>query len=430
MKNNKYLFSVICVVGVLAACTPKVDDYFEQSASARLKSNIDRAYQILRSAPNGWEFEYYPGTDLAYGGIIYTVKFDSLTATIGCSLVPDSVQTTLYKMTNDNGPVLTFDSYNDLLHYYSTPSSIEYQGKEGEFEFVVDSLADDFIALYGKKTRNPMYMRKLTSSSNDYATKTVNIFDHFVDSIRGAIGGVEVKGKCIPTNRTISLTVGSDTMDVHFAFTDKGIRLYRPLRLGGQTVQSFAFDESTKQLTCIDPGSESVSLEGIPYAPDFMSYPKYESDYSLIYDNGPVDVHLKANRLEGIYEMEGLSPSYNLKLRYDHMTGDLKVGSQLLGEKDGKSIYWVCYDYNQGYLSLNDEGQFTIRWNKNRFYPAFNFSATNPNVLNCTGGLLIYVYIGEDGNAKAEIVDASEWMTKGSPQFASLKNLSRKSRLE
>ena len=60
MKNNKYLFSVICVVGVLAACTPKVDDYFEQSASARLKSNIDRAYQILRSAPNGWEFEYIP----------------------------------------------------------------------------------------------------------------------------------------------------------------------------------------------------------------------------------------------------------------------------------------------------------------------------------------------------------------------------------
>ena len=439
MKNYKYLISGICVVCALAACTPKVDDYFEQTASARLKSNIDRTYQILRSAEYGWEFEYYPGEDLDYGGIIYTVKFDSLTAAVSCSLVPDSVETTLYRMTNDNGPVLTFDSYNSLLHYYSTPSSGEYQAKGGEFEFVVDSIADDFVSLYGKKTRNAMCLRKLTSESKDYATKTVGVFDHFVDSIRGTIGGVEVSGKCNPTNRTISLTVpsvfsdnasGNDTVNVHFAFTDKGIRLYRPLTLGGQKVQNFAFDQETKQLTCIDAGAESVQLEGIPYANDFMSYSMYEGDYSLVYTNGPADVSLIPNRLEGTYLLHGLSPKYDLKLHYDSSTGNLTLGSQQLGERDGKSIYWVCFDYDQGFLSLIDEGQFTIQWNKNRFYPVFNFRPTAPNILNCTGGLLIYVYLGEDGNAKADIVDDASWLTNGNAQFAAIKSLSKKSRIE
>ena len=46
------------------ACTSEVDDYFDQSATQRLSATIDRARQILRAAPYGWEFEYYPGRNL------------------------------------------------------------------------------------------------------------------------------------------------------------------------------------------------------------------------------------------------------------------------------------------------------------------------------------------------------------------------------
>ena len=200
--------------------------------------------------------------------------------------------------------------------------------------------------------------------------------------------------------------------------------------MGGQKVQNFAFNQETKQLTCIDAGAESVQLEGIPYANDFMSYSMYEGDYSLVYTNGPADVSLIPNRLEGNYLLHGLSPKYDLKLHYDSSTGNLTLGSQLLGEIDGKAIYWVCFDYKDGYLSLNDEGQFTISWNKNRFYPTFNFSATAPHILNCTGGLLIYVYLDENGNVKADVVDDASWQTNRSSQFQAIKSLSKKSRLE
>ncbi len=82
-----------------------------------------------------------------------------------------------------------------------------------------------------------------------------------------------------------------------------------------------------------------------------------------------------------------------------------------------------------GSLSLTDDGQFTISWNKNRFYPMFNFAPTNPRLLNCTGALLITLYTDEGGTVMASLVDDAEWMTNGSMQFLNLKSLNRKTRL-
>lgn len=429
MKINIAL-ATLCLGMMLASCTDEVEDNFDKTATARLSATIDRARSVLRGAEYGWEFEYYPGAGLSYGGLVYTVKFDSLTVDVSCSLIPDSTVTSHYRVTNDNGPVLTFDTYNDLFHYYSTPSSGEYQAKGGEYEFVIDSIADDYISLYGKKTGNTMYLRRLTASPGDYARRTINIYDHFVDSITGTLGTAELTGKCDPTSRNINVISGTDTLDVHYTYTDRGIRLYRPLRLGGVSVQTFDYDIETALLTCTDPGMSDVQLQGIPYAADFMNFTRYEGDYLLSYEGNSVDVHLTPNRLEGTYILSGLSPLYTLTLHYDAETGNLLLGSQVVGESEGRTVYWVCYDYTDGYLSLYDEGQFTIKWNGNRFYPRFNFSPTNSNALNCDGGLLIYLFYNSSGNLSVGILDDPNWLTNGSQQFRGLTSLNRKTRLE
>ncbi len=422
--------------GLAAGCSNEVDDYFDLSASQRLSATMDRARRILRAAEYGWELEYYPGTSLAYGGMVYTVKFDSLTATVGCSLIADSTETSLYRLTNDNGPVLTFDSYNSLLHYFATPSSSEYEAKGGEFEFVIDSLAQDFIRLYGKKTRNTMYLRRLTASPDEYAEKTIRIFDHFVDSIRGNIGTAAIAAKTNPTARSINIVSGRDTFNVHYAYTDRGIRLYRPLSVGGVTVQSFDFDVETSTLTCSDDGRENIKLQGIAYPPDFMSYAMYEGEYTLTYGtNSTVNVRLKPNRLENTYLMQGLSKMYDLVLHYESSTGNLKLGAQALGEHDGNTIYWSTVNYSSDgsirNIGISDEEQFTISWNKNRFYPRFNFSATNPKEeYPVNSALLIYLYYNEEGNLSAGLFTDSEWLTNGSYLLSNLKSLNRKARME
>lgn len=426
---TKYLLFILIL---LTACSDHDDGYdFDLPASARLQATLVHARQVLRSAPYGWELEYYPGKELKYGGIIYTVRFDSLTVTAACSLIPDSTATSYYKMSNDNGPVLTFDTYNPLLHYYATPSSSEYEAKGGDFEFVIDSIADDYISLYGKKTGNRMSMRKLTENADSYSQQTIDVFDHFVDSIRGNIGSTTIVAKCSPADKHIIMKAGGDTTVVlPYTYTNRGIRLYRPITAGGISVRSFDFDPSTLLFTCTDPGHESIQLTGIPYDETTMSYAKYEGDYNLVYQGANVPVHLKPNRLEGTYLMQGLSAKYDLVLRYNTESGDLTLGSQVAGESEGRTIYWVCYDYASGALSLEDEGQFTLKWNKNRFYPMYNFTATNPKMLDCTAGLLIYVYVDEQGVSRASVVDDGAWLTNGSPLFQGLKSLNRRSRLE
>ncbi|MBR1548804.1 MAG: DUF4302 domain-containing protein [Prevotella sp.] len=434
---------IACLTGTLvmlslASCTSEADEYFDQSASARLTAVKQRTLNILRSAEYGWELEYYPGTSLEYGGVVYTVKFDSLTATVACSLIPDSTETSLYKLTNDNGPVLSFDSYNTLLHYYATPSSSEYEAKGGDFEFVVDSISDNLITLYGKRTGNTMYLRRLTASPEEYAAKTIAIFDNFVDSIRGQIGSADVAGKVDPTSRSISVVSGRDTLDLHYTYTDRGIRLYRPLRLGGQTVQSFDYDISSHQFTCTDEGAQGVTLEGVPYADSFMSYSRYEGEYTLAYtSDGTTEqsapVTLVPNRLEGTYLMKGLSNRYSLQLHYIPTTGDLQLGAQIVGEADGNTYYWAAVKYASGSISninIADEGQFTIRWNGNKFYPRFNITATNVRTADVNSGLLIYLFYDENGQLSAGLVTESDWLTNSSYLFANLKSLNRRTRMD
>ena len=407
---------------MVASCLKNQEDYFDKSPSTRLQQTIEDVQQLLRSSEYGWEFEYYPHGELAYGGIVYLVKFDSLEATVSCSLIPDSTVTSYYRMTNDNGPVLTFDTYNDLLHYFSTPSSSEYEAKGGEFEFVVNDYTEDVITLYGKKTHNTMYLRRLTSSPDDYAERTVGIYDNFIKDFTGS-----AEGSFDVLSRKLTLK-GSDS-HIAFAFTDRGIHLYRPILIDGVTVQTFEYDAEASQLRALDEGAEGITLQGEPMPSDIMRFSEYASRYILRYDKGSstATIELVPNRLEGNYRLRGLSPMYELVLNYDTETGELILGPQIVGDIDGSSVYFATYGSG---IWIGDNCSFTIKWNGNRFYPRFNFSPTNSNALNCDGGLLIYLFYNSSGNLSVGILDDPNWLTNGSQQFRSLTSLNRKTRLE
>ena len=51
--------------------------------------------------------------------------------------------------------------------------------------------------------------------------------------------------------------------DVAYTFTDKGIRLYQPVEVGGKSVRNFQNDDATMQLKCVDDGATDVALKGI-----------------------------------------------------------------------------------------------------------------------------------------------------------------------
>ena len=70
----------------------------------------------------------------------------------------DEAYTSLYKMTTDNGPVLSFDTNNYAFHYFATPSGSSrnlygesglYQAYKGDFEFMILSATADEVVLKG-----------------------------------------------------------------------------------------------------------------------------------------------------------------------------------------------------------------------------------------------------------------------------------------
>ncbi|MDD7760398.1 MAG: DUF4302 domain-containing protein, partial [Bacteroidales bacterium] len=78
-------------------------------------------------------------------------------------------ETSLYEMIADNGPVLTFNTYNKLFHIFADPNDIPSTGEddetgfghEGDYEFVVHEATADQIFLKGKKYGISIYLRKL-----------------------------------------------------------------------------------------------------------------------------------------------------------------------------------------------------------------------------------------------------------------------------
>lgn len=253
MKINKiFIFAIVALPAlVLQSCLKDDDDKFSQSASERMETFVTEAQQTLINAPYGWAFDYYPEASQSYGGVTYTVKFSKDSAAVRFeNQFSAGEQTSLYSMKKDDGPVISFDTYNTFMHYFATPSSDLTNGYEGDFEFVIDSISDDLIKVHGKRTLNTMYLHRLDEDAASYMNKVVNIGDAF--HLAGAslnIGGAEATADFDESTRHIEIVSGTDSINTAYTFTDKGIRLYQPVTINGQTISELTYDDDALSLT-------------------------------------------------------------------------------------------------------------------------------------------------------------------------------------
>lgn len=249
MKANRIFICLMLALPALflQSCLKDQEDVFDKSYSARMEDFLQQAQDSLVNAPYGWAFDYYPEENRAYGGIAYTVKFTKNDASVRYEKKPDDgAITSLYKMKSDDGPVLSFDTYNAFMHLYATPSKGAYQGKQGDFEFVIDSIGKGVIKVHGKKSLNTMYLRKLTEDPAEYMDKVTEISSLFIFSdIELNAGGKPYHFVITdPSNRQMAVYDGSTLVKtVAYLFTDKGLRLYEPVSLNGVPVQEFILDK-------------------------------------------------------------------------------------------------------------------------------------------------------------------------------------------
>lgn len=347
MKLNKTLLFILMALPtlLLQSCLKDQEDIFDTPSSIRMQEVLDNAKRVLTSSEEGWAFDYYPDRNLSYGGYAYTVKFDNQKVTVGSELEPGTFESSLYKLTNDNGPVLSFDSYNTLMHYFATPSSAQYEGLDGDFEFIIMEVTDDLITLRGKRTGNTMYMRRLTKPAATYIENTFAICDNIIFSTaNGTLGSTEISCAVDIDARQIDITymngeeaqIGSGS----FIPTETGIHFYTPVELNGATLTDLDYDINTFTFNGKDSKGNDITFVGV-VGEDYARFNEFEGTYNLTYDRGTIEVTLVPDKENNRYLIQGLNENYNVAANYVKSKGYLNITSQKVADAGSQQI-WLC----------------------------------------------------------------------------------------
>lgn len=166
---RKFLLYIMGVISMLSfqSCLHDDKELFDESAAERLEHATEETKQILESSTSGWAFQYYLGDEYTSGGCTYLVKFKDGKADVALDLADDPTVIThsSYDVVKDQGPVLTFDTYNEWMHYFANPNS-DGTTKGGDFEFSVMKISNDTIDLKGRTTGNKMRLIRLPENTD------------------------------------------------------------------------------------------------------------------------------------------------------------------------------------------------------------------------------------------------------------------------
>lgn len=294
---NKIFTSILVMASAMAftACVNEEEDIFDKSAPERLEEIKGVYAQRLTASEGNWVMEYYPTNNLegpqGHGYLLlcqftpdYKVKV-GMNNDVTDNFYKESVSA--WEILTDNGPVLSFNTYNDVLHTFSAPNNIPDteenkedetgKGYEGDYEFVITSLQEgaEHAMLKGKKRGTYNRISRLPAGVN---------FSEYVESVSKF-----TKSKFPVGGNDLRMTVGNRLFYVASMATgmpniypstgdvvvDKDIRPYLITKVGdkfylrfrdaitanGVQEQEFCYDESADEFHGVS--NSANTLRGI-----------------------------------------------------------------------------------------------------------------------------------------------------------------------
>ena len=163
----KYLVLMGLFAATMVACSRDEESLFEKPAAQRAQEAIENAFDVLTSNEAGWEMAYFPNLEASAKGYNMVLKFNkngNVSATAKNSsttmnkIMTDTASTWAVK--SDYGPILTFDTYNDVFHAFSDPQD-NGAGLLGDYEFLILKATPELVLLKGKKHSAYTVMRPM-----------------------------------------------------------------------------------------------------------------------------------------------------------------------------------------------------------------------------------------------------------------------------
>ena len=276
MMNKLYKFSAFAALlagFALSSCNNEEADIFDQSAAHRTEEEHGYVYLFTFKKD---------GSVKISGHNEYITKITNIDANYSSFGSEES----LWDVISDNGPVLTFNSYNKYFHLFADPEDVpdtepdeQGYGHSGDYEFDLMKFSNDTLYLEGKKHGASIIMTRIPSTTDDetYLNEVVALADSFFNAkipavyvnLPGGYRHVVLDGatqlpKFYPeTGDYITEWVGRNAIITHDGFT-----LGSPLTLRDSidgkdyTIQHF-IRQADGSLLCTDDGKTTITADAL-----------------------------------------------------------------------------------------------------------------------------------------------------------------------
>ena len=362
----KKLFIYIAFLGAalsLQSCLFEEKDIFDKSASERMTEAVNQASEVLKSAPNGWHLEYCPGENYSMGGINMFLKFGKekveVTSEMGGTLTPaGSGKSSYYRIIPEQSVMLTFDTYNDVIHYFGEPQGSN-ANLQGDYEFIIMKATEEEVILQGKRYKNKMRMVPVESGKT-YSSIVNNLqkipANAFLNSYEVYIGGSKF---CVAQrSRNINTFVfsdGSAETEIPFIYTVDGFKFIKPFKVKGVELTHFAWKATENEAGKFVSVAEGPSVELVAYYPDnYKYYSDYVGKYEMTYDELIIEdndkMYFETKSAEVTLTRKTNNSSYTIKgvpnamvdmvVSYERASGEVAMNSgEYLGTFNGGYLY-------------------------------------------------------------------------------------------
>ena len=377
-KILMFTTALVLMVATLPSCLKDDKANFSGSPTARLDEAVKVNKQILESAPNGWSLGYYAGRNYSGPGFTLTLKFkDGKAYIMGDNKDATTVGVSEYDIVKDQGVVLTFPTYNSVIHELAGASQGYPEGLQGDYEFAILEANANFIRLRGKKWKNEMILTPIKNQTQEeFIQKVFTIREGMTTNNYHFILGKDTlsAGEVNVDTRRLTAKINNVSYDLAYNLTDTGLNLSSPIKIGAKEYSSFTWNEADKSF---NNGELSIRLY-IPKSHKSIDFWANKT-WILQMDNPPgvrkrlvTTLHLTAkpgsNTLEG--ELTFLDKKYKIgAIPYDPSTGTISlIGQPIPDARYANGIAFIPVGEGQGSPTLLDKQadshRLTFTWNE------------------------------------------------------------------
>lgn len=368
------------------SCVSEVDDIFDDSAANRVNKAISEYSEILTAPKNGWILEYYAEGNRTdkIGGYNMFIKFnEDGTATIASDYSsgkykPGTKMESEYEVRQDQIIMLTFNTYNPILHYYSEPhGSSDVNGFQGDYEFLFREISNEEIIFEGKKIKIKMRMTPVPDEVDPdallmdlYKVRAQSSFGHFQLVVNEEIKGtVENKTIFVASMRTcenslFTINTEESTIKENVIYTSKGIKFYKPITIEGEEVSTLTWD--TSENAFIADNTRAVIKFKASLPEGYKSYEYFLGNFSFQSAGGNRDIQIEEKSYGIDYRIVGLFEGLDVVATYDNTEGRISILTQKIGDygTEGQYILLTAWDSEAGYVNYGTTIGFNSIVNK------------------------------------------------------------------